>query len=444
VGVGKVCRREHDVCPAVVRAREDCLAVVRKYRQDALGILIADRTSPVGEDHMRKGKEMTSPHCRAQSTNPTRTRGRSRTILVTGALLATVLPIALACQGCLFPRPKPPPNVPPSAAQRPPSTPIPQTCLCGAQDHEWGEQGTELQGIAIPTTCQGRAVRVPVTSFSLEGIYSASGTIANARVKEGQLVGVKAGGVAMRPNDWVNVEFSSRVQCTDSDDKWIVRARIKGIVWPAQQASHSEANSSETPVYDVELLDASGGKENWIPACKAGERAVPFSQVWKTDGSRTTETQNFTFACLNAAIGKCYKQWKYVPWNTTTTPPGDVLHQACTRMARADYCGDGTPHTRDNHPVDVWDSAGMLTRSTTMPGGVSGTAAFEAAWNERGALCFNHFRISGSETNCQSTNVPTGASSVAFGMAKCTSDETARTLAGSAPLLFNASVPPTP
>jgi hypothetical protein len=399
----------------------------------------------VGEDHKRKGKEMISSHDRAQSTNHASTRRRSGPILAAGALLATVLPIALVCQGCLFPI-KPRVNTPNTVPPPLPSTPITEQCLCGTGDHEWGQQGTELQGTAIPTTCQGKAVRIPVTSFSLRGIRTASGaSVANARVNGGQLVGFKADGAAMVPNDWVNVEFSSRVQCTDSDDTWAIRARIKGIVSPSHQASQGGAGSGATPVYDVELLDARGGQGNWIPACKDGERAVPFSEVWNVSGGRQIEAGSFTFACLNAAIGKCYNQWGYVPWKTTADGVNwTSLHQACTRMARADYCGDGTPHTVDNHPVDVWDSAGMLRRSSTTPGGVSGTPAFEGAWNDTGALCFNHFRISGSETNCQNKNVPTGATSIDFGIAKCTSDETAKAFAGSAPLIFNASVPPTP
>ena len=30
-------------------------------------------------------------------------------------------------------------------------------------------------------------------------------------------------------------------------------------------------------------------------------------------------------------------------------------HQACTRMARADYCGDGTSHTQDGTWIEYYD-----------------------------------------------------------------------------------------
>ena len=33
----------------------------------------------------------------------------------------------------------------------------------------------------------------------------------------------------------------------------------------------------------------------------------------------------------------------------------DRLHQACTRAARADYCGDGRAFTRDRSLIDMFD-----------------------------------------------------------------------------------------
>ena len=37
------------------------------------------------------------------------------------------------------------------------------------------------------------------------------------------------------------------------------------------------------------------------------------------------------------------------------TPTRELLHEACVRMVRADYCGDGRSHTVDGMAIDVWD-----------------------------------------------------------------------------------------
>ena len=46
----------------------------------------------------------------------------------------------------------------------------------------------------------------------------------------------------------------------------------------------------------------------------------------------------------------------YRPWGKAQK--GESLwdyHQACVRMLRADYCGNGKPHTRDGTRIELWD-----------------------------------------------------------------------------------------
>ena len=47
---------------------------------------------------------------------------------------------------------------------------------------------------------------------------------------------------------------------------------------------------------------------------------------------------------------------------------------------RADYCGNGKPHTRDGTRIELWDREGIQV-DTSEPG-----LTFEAAWNEDGAV----------------------------------------------------------
>ena len=63
------------------------------------------------------------------------------------------------------------------------------------------------------------------------------------------------------------------------------------------------------------------------------------------------------------------------------------LHQACVRVLRADYCGDGQGHTRDGTPVDLYDRLGVQSGEPA-PG-----MRFEAAWGPAGAVCVARSRL---------------------------------------------------
>jgi len=45
----------------------------------------------------------------------------------------------------------------------------------------------------------------------------------------------------------------------------------------------------------------------------------------------------------------------YKPWKVVNGQSLWAYHQACTRMMRADYCGDGRPHTREGTPIYIDD-----------------------------------------------------------------------------------------
>jgi hypothetical protein len=96
--------------------------------------------------------------------------------------------------------------------------------------------------------------------------------------------------------------------------------------------------------------------------------------VWAPDGSHAA-SDGVTVACRSGVIAKC-AIWGYAPWATS-----DEVHVACTRMARADYCGDGMPWTRTGTLIDVADPEGIQS----LAGGEAMT--FEAGWDEDGAVC---------------------------------------------------------
>jgi hypothetical protein len=137
--------------------------------------------------------------------------------------------------------------------------------------------------------------------------------------------------------------------------------------------------------------------ESWENPCIANgrvpsPRALAVRGVWDERGARHEVPGKFTFACENGAIAKCI-DWGYKPWAKKDGRSLGELHQACTRMARADYCGDGRSHTHDDNPIDMYDGLAVLTRTKEASAIWEPTrASFEAAWTPEGAWCMARTR----------------------------------------------------
>jgi hypothetical protein len=82
-----------------------------------------------------------------------------------------------------------------------------------------------------------------------------------------------------------------------------------------------------------------------------------------------------------------YKPWKRLSDGTSLWDH----HQACVRMLRADYCGDG-PTTRDGMLINLYDPVGIQP-DEPRPG-----MSFEAGWDEGGAVCVARPRVPGNVT----------------------------------------------
>jgi hypothetical protein len=121
-------------------------------------------------------------------------------------------------------------------------------------------------------------------------------------------------------------------------------------------------------------------------------RALAVAGVWDVSGAHRDAAGKFTLACETGAIAKC-ANWGYKPWQTRNGQSLQDVHQACTRMARADYCGNGRSHTTENTIIDHYDRTGVNQRQTTVESGWDpAQAEFEAAWTPDGAYCLNRQR----------------------------------------------------
>ena len=184
----------------------------------------------------------------------------------------------------------------------------------------------------------------------------------------------------------------------------------------------------------------------WGPLCEDGpdgrRQAISVAGRFSYADGRlgAGEPGSFELACTAGAMGKCVR-FGYHPWQTRDLPqpvshhdgepvPSHLdLFNACIRMVRADYGGDGTGTTRNGMLIDLYDDYGIQAPD------LDHRMTFEAGWTQDGAVCVNHPRV---KENISLGEIaarwrrPAGRTG-----ASCT-EEAARSLGA---LLFNRSTP---
>lgn len=147
----------------------------------------------------------------------------------------------------------------------------------------------------------------------------------------------------------------------------------------------------ESWLYALEEYDFANMR--WVPACVEPQQLVPespppaspplaiaFPGSWSRDGLYTYDSTKVGFACKTGVVAKC-NGWGFAPslsWSTVTengnatNGRGADMLQACTRMARADFCALGSPNTLNGTPIHLDD---IYTQPPPDP-----AYAFEAAW----------------------------------------------------------------
>jgi hypothetical protein len=123
------------------------------------------------------------------------------------------------------------------------------------------------------------------------------------------------------------------------------------------------------------------------PAPDGTAGGFPLAGRWTPDGGHLRDTAAFSITCASGAVGKCVR-FGYRPWAEVAGRSLWDHHQACVRMLRADYGGDGTPHTRDGTLIDLFDGIGIQ-----QPSAADSRLVFEAAWGPDGAVCVHRTRI---------------------------------------------------
>jgi ADYC domain len=150
--------------------------------------------------------------------------------------------------------------------------------------------------------------------------------------------------------------------------------------------------AGEVTLYVLSVEDPATGA--WHDLCAPDPDGLalgfPMAGSWTASGEHLSSGGAFSLTCTGGVVGKCVRMG-YKPWAAAADgTPLWAYHQACARLLRADYCGDGTGHTRDGTPVDIGDRLGVQTFDPAP------AMDFEAAWGADGAVCVRRVRVPGA------------------------------------------------
>lgn len=236
---------------------------------------------------------------------------------------------------------------------------------------ELQSQGLQMQGLQM----QGAELR----GVRLREVRLRGAPVAGVRVVRGQLEGRLPDGRAL-----AGTELTGATMVAETAEGRAVQLRIAAV------EPDPTDERGETLLYDLQYRPLSGPARGYAPACRpdggGDRRALPLQGVWDERGARHDSTDRFTFACTAGVLAKCAR-WGYRPWRSEGGRSLQDYHQACTRLARADYCGNGRAHTREGTVVNVYDDLGIQEQAPAPD------MYFEAAWTPDGAYCVTKARL---------------------------------------------------
>jgi hypothetical protein len=217
---------------------------------------------------------------------------------------------------------------------------------------------------------------------------------------EGSALHGLMGGDEFSALDFGNVRFTGSL-----DDGTSVTLRVEGV-------TQGSGTDQDVWTYQVTYLEPSTGL--WNPICPAADGtaqgAIAMESKWDYrqgvlgGGSKVYDTASFTFACDGGALAKCV-HFGFAPWRTVNGVSLEEHHQACTRMVRADFCGDGTSYTVSGNLINLYDSFGIQQDTEAwVP---------EAEWTSAGASCFSSQTRATTTIQCGERLVPSCGSSFA-------------------------------
>jgi hypothetical protein len=203
------------------------------------------------------------------------------------------------------------------------------------------------------------------------------------------LAAIGGGGVRGEPLSVVGTEFRLRLP----DGRVLRSAEMVGVVLGVEEGGtlrrvridavrpDPDDASRELLLHDLAVFDDSVSR--WVPYCLPDAAGARHGFPYVVD----TATGRFTLTCAAGAEAKCIRMG-YRPWKSARDgQPLRDYFRACIHLARADYCGDDRPATRDGTLVDVYDRIGIQQPSD------DASLHFEAGWGTAGAVCVARTRV---------------------------------------------------
>nr|MCU0687371.1 ADYC domain-containing protein [Polyangiaceae bacterium] len=205
--------------------------------------------------------------------------------------------------------------------------------------------GTSFNGTSFNgTSFNGTSFNgVTLNGTSFNGT-SFNGTSFNGTSLDGsELVAIDGGGNSLRGAALVGAELPGQLSSGGSVALHVEAARTAGGIW----------------FYEITYPTIEGPQPLCgLDANNAPIEAIPLAGRWDYrqgvagGGSWINDAQSYTLACRGAVLAKC-TELGYKPWAQSGSTALRPYHQACTRMMRADYCGDGTAYTMTGTPINV-------------------------------------------------------------------------------------------
>jgi hypothetical protein len=236
--------------------------------------------------------------------------------------------------------------------------------------------GVSMNGVSVNgVSLNGVSVNgVSLNGVSLNGVSLNGVSLNGVSVNGVSLNGVSLNGVSLNGTDFIGAHLWAEL-----DNGAALELRIDDI-------AALDGDNTDVLGYAV----SASGDAGWTPLCGTEpdgsvRRALAVPGTWNQQTGAWSDTSAFSFACRHASVAKCvelgYKTWL-----------GFSDHQhACVRMLRADYCGDGTPHTITGTPINLYDNASVQVDTEAWP--------VDAEWSADGALCVNQYR-GGAAPSC--------------------------------------------
>jgi hypothetical protein len=314
-----------------------------------------------------------------------------------------------------------------------------------------------LTAVAIPAGVAGTDA-APVQTLEVQTLEVQTLEVQTLEVEGTRFKITLADGRVLRSPDLIGANL-----LIDQGNR-LLRVRLDGIEADPDDKRAEVADADRIWLHSLSVEAPDG---SWEPLCQAGpdgrRQAIPVRGRFAAVDGRFAggEAGAFELACTGGAMGKCIR-FGYHPWQTrawpahalyqqavnqralneqalnenalrqqtdASSPSYLTLYNACLRMVRADYGGDGNGTTRNGMRIDLYDVRGIEVPANDP------RMAFEAGWTDAGAVCVNHPRVVENVTLADITaRWPRLAGKTG---AICT-EEFARSLGA---LLFNRSVP---